>query len=101
MVAEYFRTQKELEVNKVIREAIMAYGRPNQILADNGTQFRNLIGEIGPKYTKPLEYLILNRFLPDIITLKLRENSKYGLELLNRCFSLKLGIMLILTHDVL
>jgi len=32
----------------------MAYGRPNQILADNGTQFRNLIGELGAKYTRLL-----------------------------------------------
>ena len=35
----------------------MAYGRPNQILADNGTQFRNLIGELGTKYSTLLENL--------------------------------------------
>ena len=35
----------------------MAYERPNQILADNGTQFKNLIGELGTKYTRLLEIL--------------------------------------------
>ncbi|KKM86722.1 hypothetical protein LCGC14_1276120 [marine sediment metagenome] len=35
----------------------MVYGRPNQILADNGTQFKNLIGELGTKYTRLLEIL--------------------------------------------
>ncbi len=55
--AEYFKNQKGMNVIKVIRNAIMAYGRPNQILADNGTQFRNLIGELGTKYTRLLENL--------------------------------------------
>jgi putative transposase len=55
--AEYFKDQKGLNVIKIIRNAIMAYGRPNQILADNGTQFKNLIGELGTKYTKLLESL--------------------------------------------
>jgi transposase InsO family protein len=55
--AEYFRDQKGINVIKVIRDAVIEYGRPNQILADNGTQFRNLIGELGTKYSKLLEYL--------------------------------------------
>jgi transposase InsO family protein len=57
VAAEYFKDQKGMNVIKVIRHAIMEYGRPNQILADNGTQFRNLIGELGTKYTKLLEHL--------------------------------------------
>lgn len=57
VAAEYFKDQKGVNVIKIIKNAIMAYGRPNQILADNGTQFRNIIGELGTKYTKLLEYL--------------------------------------------
>ena len=57
MAAEYFKDQKGLNVLKTIRNAVMAYGRPNQILADNGTQFKNLIGELGTKYTRLLEIL--------------------------------------------
>ena len=55
--AEYFKDQKGMNVIKVIRDAVMAYGRPNQILADNGAQFRNIIGELGTKYTRLLENL--------------------------------------------
>ena len=55
VAAEYFKDQRGLNVLKIIRNAVMAYGRPNQILADNGTQFRNLIGELGTKYTKSLK----------------------------------------------
>lgn len=57
VAAQYFKDQKGINVQKVIRNAVIAYGRPNQILADNGTQFRNLIGELGTKYTKLLGYL--------------------------------------------
>lgn len=39
--AEYFKNQIGMNVIKVIRDAVMAYGRPNQILVDNGTQFRH------------------------------------------------------------
>lgn len=55
--AKYFKNQKGMNVIKMIRDAVMAYGRPNQILADNGTQFRNLIGELGTKYTRLLDNL--------------------------------------------
>ena len=57
VAAEYFKNQKGSNVIKVIRDAIIAYGRPNQILADNGAQFRNVLGDLGTKYTKLLEYL--------------------------------------------
>ncbi|MFW9987091.1 MAG: DDE-type integrase/transposase/recombinase [Candidatus Odinarchaeota archaeon] len=57
VAAEYFKNQKGINVIKVIRNFVLAYGRPNQIFTDNGTQFRNLIGELGIKYTKLLEIL--------------------------------------------
>lgn len=57
VAGEYFKDQKGINVIKVIRNAVLAYGRPNQILADNGTQFRNIIGELGTKYTRLLEIL--------------------------------------------
>jgi len=57
VAAEYFKDQKGTNVIKVIRNAVLAYGRPNQIVADNGTQFKNLIGELGTKYTRLLEML--------------------------------------------
>jgi len=57
VAAEYFRTQKGNNVIKVIRDAVKSHGRPNQILADNGTQFRNLIGKLGTKYSRLLESL--------------------------------------------
>lgn len=57
VAAEYFKDQKGINIIKIIRDAVLAYGRPNQILADNGTQFRNLMGELGTKYTKLLENL--------------------------------------------
>jgi len=57
VAAEYFRTQKGVNIIKIIRDAVETYGRPNQILADNGAQFRNVIGDLGTKYSKLLESL--------------------------------------------
>jgi transposase InsO family protein len=57
VAAEHFTNQKGINVIKMIRNAVLAYGRPNQILADNGTQFKNLLGELGTKYTRLLEIL--------------------------------------------
>jgi len=57
VVAEYFRTQKGKNVLKVIRDAVITCGRPNQILADRGTQFCNAFGELGTKYSKLLDSL--------------------------------------------
>jgi len=57
VAAEYFKDQRGMNIIKIIRNAVLAYGRPNQIVADNGTQFRNLIGELGTKYTRLLEML--------------------------------------------
>lgn len=55
--AEYFRTQKGNNVLKVLRDAVISYGRPTQILADRGAQFKNAFGELGTKYSKVLEIL--------------------------------------------
>ena len=49
VAAEYFKNQKGMNIIKIIRDGIMAYGRPNQILADKDTQFKNLIGELGTR----------------------------------------------------
>jgi len=57
VAAEYFRTQKGVNVLKVIRDAVLSHGRPNEILADNGAQFKNILGELGTKYSKLLEAL--------------------------------------------
>jgi transposase InsO family protein len=48
--AQYFQDQKEMTVIQVIRDALVKYGRPNQILADNGTQFKNTMGEKNTRY---------------------------------------------------
>lgn len=37
---------------RTLRTALEEYGRSRQVLADNGTQFRNAIGELGTKYSK-------------------------------------------------
>lgn len=57
MAAEYSKTQKGVNIIKIISDGVIACGRPNQILVDNGTQFKNLVGELGAKYTKLLENL--------------------------------------------
>lgn len=57
VAAQYFRTQQGINVIKIIRDAILSYGRPNQILSDNGTQFRNMLGKLGTKYSKLLEMM--------------------------------------------
>lgn len=55
--AQYFTTQDGPNVMKVIRTAVMTYGRPNQIIADNGTQFKNTIGELNTRYVNLLTNL--------------------------------------------
>lgn len=55
--AEYFRTEKGMNILKVVRDAVLLYGRPNEILADRGTQFWNAIGELATKYSKLLKSL--------------------------------------------
>jgi len=57
VAARYFKDQKGINVIKIVRDGVMAYGRPNEILADNGAQFRNILGDLGTKYSKLLESL--------------------------------------------
>ncbi|MGV9141794.1 MAG: DDE-type integrase/transposase/recombinase [Promethearchaeota archaeon] len=57
VAAQYFRDQLGKHVLGVVRDAILKYGRPNEILADNGSQFKNALGELNTKYSKLLESL--------------------------------------------
>jgi transposase InsO family protein len=50
MAAQYFSDQKARNVIRAIRDAIVVYGRPLELLADNGTQFKNTIGENNTRY---------------------------------------------------
>ena len=53
--AFYVRDEKTARIIALLKQAIMEYGRPNQILADNGTQFKNVIGEVNTRYTRLLK----------------------------------------------
>jgi len=55
--AQYFPSQKSINVIKVLRSAIVKYGRPREILADNGAQFKSILEGLGTKYTRLLEHL--------------------------------------------
>jgi len=57
VAAQYFKDQTAKNVIKIVRDAILAYGRPNEILADNGTQFKNILGDLATKYSRLLESL--------------------------------------------
>lgn len=55
--ARYFKDQTAPNVIVIVRDAVLAYGRPNEILADNGAQFKNILGELATKYSKLLKSL--------------------------------------------
>lgn len=55
--AEYFRTQDAINVLTILKDAIISQGRPNQILADRGSQFWNALGELATRYFKLLNSL--------------------------------------------
>jgi len=57
LAARYYKDQRGINILRILRNAFEEYGRPNQILADNGTQFRNAIGELGTKYSRLLNLL--------------------------------------------
>ena len=80
MAAEYFKNQKGTTIFKIIRDGVMAYGRPNQILADNGTQFKNLVGELGTKNTKLLENLDIKPIFSKPRHPETKVNSNAGFE---------------------
>lgn len=55
--ARYFRDQRGTNVIMNVRDAILAHGRPNEIIADNGAQFKNILGELATKYSGLLKSL--------------------------------------------
>ncbi|KKL09013.1 hypothetical protein LCGC14_2570110, partial [marine sediment metagenome] len=57
VAARYFKDQKGMNVIKIIRDGVLGHGRPNEILADNGAQFRNVLGDLGTKYSRLLKSL--------------------------------------------
>ena len=52
--AQYFQDQKVRNVIQVIRDAVINYGRPQELFSDNGTQFKNTIGENNTQYVNLL-----------------------------------------------
>ncbi|MFX0095291.1 MAG: DDE-type integrase/transposase/recombinase [Candidatus Hodarchaeota archaeon] len=57
VAAHYFPDQKGRNVLRVLQQAVLTYGRPLEILADNGAQFNSALGELSTKYTKILDHL--------------------------------------------
>jgi transposase InsO family protein len=57
VAARYFRDQSGANVIRLLRAAFEAHGLPNQLLADNGTQFKNVIGDLGTRYARLLHLL--------------------------------------------
>ncbi|MHA1492055.1 MAG: DDE-type integrase/transposase/recombinase [Promethearchaeota archaeon] len=55
--AEYFKSEEQKHIMIVLRDAFMAYGRPNQILSDNATQFKNIQGQLNTRYSNLLTSL--------------------------------------------
>jgi len=57
VAARYFKDQTSSNVIMIVRDAVLGYGRPNEILADNGAQFKNILGELATKYSRLLKSL--------------------------------------------
>ncbi|MFX0097965.1 MAG: DDE-type integrase/transposase/recombinase [Candidatus Hodarchaeota archaeon] len=57
VAARYHVDQRGINVLRLLRDAFEEYGLPRQILADNGSQFRNVLGELGTKYSNFLEMI--------------------------------------------
>ncbi|MHA2002334.1 MAG: DDE-type integrase/transposase/recombinase [Promethearchaeota archaeon] len=55
--AFYADNQKGFHVIRLLQRAIVSYGRPLAIVADNGTQFRNILNNLDSKYEKLLKLL--------------------------------------------
>jgi len=55
--ARYFKNQTAPNVMTIVRDAVLACGSPNEILADNGAQFKNILGELATKYSRLLKSL--------------------------------------------
>lgn len=54
---QYFRDTDGSNVFVICRDAFLEYGRPNQVLADNGSQFRNVHGDHWGKFEEFLHLL--------------------------------------------
>jgi transposase InsO family protein len=52
--AQYFQDQKVMNVLQVIRNAVMEYGRPQEMFSDNGRQFKSMMGEQQTRYVNLL-----------------------------------------------
>jgi putative transposase len=76
VAAQYFMAQDSSNVMKVIRSAVMTYGCPNQIIADNGTQFKNTIGELNTRY----KHLLMLLEIKPIFSRRNHPQSKGKLE---------------------
>ena len=57
VAAQYFTEQTGVNVLKVLRDAVMGFGRPNEVLADNGTQFRAAMKEYESRFVNLLTTL--------------------------------------------
>ena len=55
VAARYFREQKGINLLRTLRDALEEYGCPNQVLSDNGRQFRAVIDSAGTKYERLLK----------------------------------------------
>lgn len=53
----YFMNERGVNVIKTVRDGVEEHGRPNQLLSDNGRQFKNVLGDLGTRYAKLLETL--------------------------------------------
>jgi transposase InsO family protein len=54
---KYFRDTEGPNVFAICRDAFLGYGRPGQVLADNGSQFRNVHGDHWGKFEEFLHLL--------------------------------------------
>lgn len=57
VAARYFRDQKGINLLRLLRDALEEYGCPNQILSDNGRQFRSVLDSLGTKYVRFLKLI--------------------------------------------
>jgi len=55
IAARYAKDQKGINILRLLRSAFEEYGRPNQLLADNGSQFKNALNDLGTKYSQFLD----------------------------------------------
>lgn len=74
--AQYFTSEEVKGIIIVLRDAFLAYGRPNQIISDNAAQFRNIQGELNTKYSN----LLLSLGIEPIFSTPYHPQSKGKIE---------------------